>query len=165
MRHSHDFGHHEGRRGRFFSHGGLRFVLLKLIADKPSHGYELIRTIEDRLQGLYSPSPGVVYPTLTLLEEQGYITQAEQGGGRKLCAATPAGLALLQENRAAVDELFARMGGDGKPPASRPPQIERALHNFKMAVRLRLSRDALSDEQAHAIAAILDEAARNIERT
>ncbi len=68
-------GGREGRGGgRIFGHGGLRFVLLQLIADKPSHGYELIKSIEERLGGTYSPSPGIVYPTLTLLEEMGYVS-------------------------------------------------------------------------------------------
>ena len=71
-----------GRGGRVFGHGGLRLVLLQLIADKPRHGYELIKAIEERLNGSYSPSPGVVYPTLTLLEELGYVTVSTADGAR-----------------------------------------------------------------------------------
>src|ERR1700679_4334968 len=79
-----------GRPDRVFEQGDLRLVLLKLIADKASHGYELIKAVEDAVGGAYSPSPGLVYPTLTLLEELGYAT-AQEGGGKKLYTAPPAG--------------------------------------------------------------------------
>ena len=159
------FGHGRGGGGRFFGHGGLRLVLLQLIADKPAHGYELIRTIEERLQGQYSPSPGVVYPTLTLLEEEGHITQTPQEGGRNLCAITKAGRAYLAANREVADAMLARLNGAGGATlAERPPQVVRAIENFKLALRMRLARAPLTDEQAHAVAAILDGAAQNIER-
>jgi DNA-binding PadR family transcriptional regulator len=151
--------------GRFFAHGGLRWVMLQLIADKPSHGYELIRDIEERLGGQYSPSPGTVYPTLTLLEEQGYITQTPQEGGRNLCSITKAGRAYLAANREAADAMLARLNGAGGATlAERPPQVVRAIENFKLALRMRLARAPLTEEQAHAVAAILDGAAQNIER-
>src|ERR1700684_3168633 len=80
----HGFGRH-GRPDRVFEQGDLRLVLLKLIADKPRHGYELIKAVEEAVGGAYAPSPGVVYPTLTLLEDMGYATvQAEAEGGKKL---------------------------------------------------------------------------------
>ncbi|WP_394788151.1 PadR family transcriptional regulator [Rhodoferax sp.] len=155
---------HGGGGGRVFGHGGLRLVLLQLIADKPRHGYELIKEIGDRLGGSYSPSPGVIYPTLTLLEELGYTTMDESGGGRKLYTITPAGQAFLAENRALADAMLARMQDTGSPPTGRPPQVVRALENFKMAVRLRLAGAELSEEQAHAFAQILDSAAQQLER-
>ena len=182
MHHFEELSEKRGHRGggrRVFGHGGLRLVLLQLIADKPRHGYELIQEISDRLGGSYSPSPGVIYPTLTLLEELGYTslasTQAtpsgtplaaappESGSGRKLYRITEAGLAHLVENRAAADILLARMQTAGSAPPSRPPQVVRALENFKLALRMRLSA-ALTDEQAHAVAQVLDQAAQNIER-
>lgn len=152
--------------GRFFQHGGLRLVLLHLIAERPRHGYELIREIEDRVHGQYTPSPGVVYPSLTLLEEQGLITQTAQDGGRKLCTVTPDGRRHLKEHREATAAVLARMGGAAGVgvAAERPPQVVRALENFKFAVRLRLGGKPLDDDQANAFAAILDEAARHIER-
>src|SRR5215510_15369599 len=74
---------HEDRRSRrVFEHGDLRFLILQLIAEGPRHGYELIKSIEEKLGGSYSPSPGVIYPTLTLLEELGYL-HAEPGDGTK----------------------------------------------------------------------------------
>src|SRR5262245_41920153 len=74
--------HRHGSRslGRFFAHGDLRLVILDLIAEKPRHGYEIIKAIEEQVAGAYSPSPGVIYPTLTLLEELGYVTVAEAEG-------------------------------------------------------------------------------------
>ena len=154
----------DGRGGRVFGHGGLRLVLLQLIADKPRHGYELIKEIGDRLGGSYSPSPGVIYPTLTLLEELGYTTMAESGGGRKLYTITAPGQAFLASNRAEADALLARMQDAGSPQLGRPPQVVRALENFKMAVRLRLGGTPLTEEQAHAFAQVLDTAAQNLER-
>lgn len=159
-----------GRRGggRVFSHGGLRFVLLQLICDKPSHGYELIKSIEDRLGGSYSPSPGTVYPTLTLLEEQGYLTgHTADTGGRKSYAITDAGKAFLEENREMADAMLARMNGgvDGVGPrGGRPPQVMRAMENLKLAMRIRLSRDPLTVDQANAFAAVLDHAAQQLEK-
>lgn len=156
------------RGGRIFGHGGLRFVLLQLIADKPSHGYELIKSIEDRLGGAYSPSPGTVYPTLTLMEEQGYLSVEEaDAGGRKRYRITAAGSTFLEENRSTADAMLARMQGgvDGAGPrGGRPPQVTRAIENLKLAMRMRLSREALTPEQANAFAAVLDHAAQQLEQ-
>ena len=86
-------------RGRFFDTGDLRFVILRLIAEKPSYGYEIIKQIEERLGGAYAPSPGVVYPTLTLLEELGYVTVTVGDGTKKLHTITSEGQAALEEIR------------------------------------------------------------------
>src|SRR6202167_1264790 len=94
-------GRREGRgsgRGRVFDQGDLRFVLLRLVAEKPAHGYELIKEIEERLGGAYSPSPGVIYPTLTLLEEMGYAQASQDPQGRKLYGLTPEGERILADN-------------------------------------------------------------------
>ena len=167
--HGHGLGH--GMRGgggggrRMFEQGGLRLVLLHLIGEKPSHGYELIKAIEDRFNGEYSPSPGVVYPTLTLLEEMGYTTVDASDGGRKRYTITDAGKEHLTANRETADAMLARMNSSASTgPSVRQPQVVRALENFKLAVRMRLSRGALTDEQAHEIAAVLDAAAQNLER-
>jgi DNA-binding PadR family transcriptional regulator len=161
-------GHHHmrgGRLGRFFDQGDLRFVMLKLIADKPRHGYELIKAIEEKLGGVYSPSPGVVYPTLTLLEELGYASVSESEGGKKLYAITEDGKAFLDANRATVDAIFSRMDQIGAAQAGGPaPQILRAMENLKMALRLRLTRGPLDEAQIRAIAAALDEAALEVEK-
>jgi DNA-binding PadR family transcriptional regulator len=156
-----------GRRhhGRIFDHGDLRFVVLRLIADGPRHGYEIIKEIEEKLGGSYSPSPGVVYPTLTLLEELGYATVTTGDSTKKLYAITPEGSAHLAASKATVDAIFERIAevraAHGEGPA---PQIVRAMENLKLALRLRLARGPLTDEQKHAVAAALDAAAVAIER-
>jgi len=163
-------GHRGGRGGgvRVFGHGGLRFVLLQLIADKPSHGYELIKAIEERLGGSYAPSPGVVYPTLTLLEEMGYLSvDTADGSGRKSYSITDSGREFLAANREMADAMMARMSGgvDGAGPrGGRPPQVTRAIENLKLAMRMRLTGAPLTDQQAHEFAAVLDAAAQQIER-
>lgn len=163
-------GHRGGRGGggRVFGHGGLRFVLLQLIADKPAHGYELIKAIEDRLGGSYAPSPGVVYPTLTLLEELGYLSvETADNGGRKRYSITASGQEFLASNRETADAMMARMSGgvDGAGPrGGRPPQVTRAIENLKLAMRMRLSGTPLTEQQAHDFAAVLDSAAQQIDK-
>ena len=151
------------RRGeRVLGHGGLRLVLLRLIAEKPRQGYELIKAIEEQVRGAYSPSPGVVYPTLTLLEEMGWVSVSATDGARKLHTITDAGREFLYSQRDEADAHWARL--QAKAQAQRPPQIQRAIENFKLAVHLRLQGEALSDAQAHAFAAVLDTAAQQIEK-
>lgn len=158
------FGRHRGGLGRFFAHGDLRLVILALIAEKPRHGYEIIKAIEERVGGAYSPSPGVIYPTLTLLEELGQVTATAEGG-RKLHEVTEAGRAALEASRPALDALLARMEEAGRAAGDGPaPQILRAMENLRLALRLRLARGPLSPEQADAVAAALDAAATGVER-
>lgn len=155
-----------GVRRRMFEQGDLRFVLLKLIGEKPSHGYELIKAIEDRLAGAYSPSPGIVYPTLTLLEELGLIRVQESEGARKLYAITPEGVAALDQNRETVASIFARMAEiNARHGGGAAPQIVRAMENLRTALRLRLSRGPLSADEVAAIASLLDETAKTVEAT
>ena len=164
--HEHHGHHRRGRHGgRFFETGDLRLVILRLIAERPRHGYELIKAIEERLSGAYFPSPGVVYPTLTLLEELGQIAVASTEGGRKLYALTPEGERVLAESKAEADALFARMdaAAGGRADGS-ALQAVRAMHNLKMALRLRLSRGALSEEQLRRIVSLIDQAAVEVER-
>lgn len=153
------------RGGRFFDQGDLRLVILAMLAEQPRHGYELIKEIEERLGGAYAPSPGVVYPTLTLLEELGYAALQSSEGPKKLYAATPEGLAHLEQNRAMVDALFARIDEAGQGRGGFAPRIMRAMGNVKLALRLRLSQGPLTSEQVDKIAAALDAAALDIERS
>lgn len=162
-RHGHR-GHRRGGR-RMFDHGELRYVVLALIAERPRHGYELIKAIEDRMGGAYSPSPGVIYPTLTLLEELGHVTVAE-AEGKKLHTITGEGTAWLAANTTAVEAALARMDSVGAAHGGGPaPEIMRAAENLKLALRLRQGRGPLSEDQARAIAAVLDAAAQAVERT
>jgi DNA-binding PadR family transcriptional regulator len=157
-------GRQRGRR-RMFDSGELRLVLLKLIADEPRHGYDLIRAIEEMTHGAYAPSPGVVYPTLTLLEDMGLIAESESGGTRKAFAATPDGMIHLEEKKEEVDALLERLAGlgDDRRKAGGPP-IKRAVGNLLAALWHRVTRDDVDERAIHDIAAILDEAAQKIER-
>jgi len=158
-------GHGSSRSSRVFDQGDLRYVILRLIAEKPSHGYELIKEIEDRLGGAYSPSPGTIYPTLTLLEELGYATVAAGDGTKKAYAITDAGREELEKNRATVEAIFSKIDEVAKRAGNvTPPQIVRALENLKLALRLRLERGKLGDEQVADVAAALDAAASTVER-
>ena len=162
--------HHHGGRGqrlgRFFDHGDLRYVLLGLISEHPRHGYELIKAIEEKFGGLYSPSPGVVYPTLTLLEELGYIRPEGDDGTRKRFAATQEGVAFLAANRTIVDQIFARMDEVTRTYGGGPaPEIRRAMQNLEAALAIRLGRGPLGAEEVQAVTAILDRAAGEVERS
>src|SRR6185312_2558636 len=100
-----------GFRGRMFEQGDLKYVILQLLSEKPRHGYEIIKALEERLGGTYSPSPGAVYPTLTMLEDLGYARATTEEGGKKIYEITPEGRAYLEENKGAVDEIFDRIAG------------------------------------------------------
>ena len=158
-------GEGRGRRRRVFDSGELQLVLLKLIADQPRHGYELIRAIEELTGGAYVPSPGVIYPTLTLLQDMGRIEEATAEGPRKPFAVTAEGSAELEAKKQEVDALFARLAQlasmrertDGGP-------VRRAMGNLRTVLLDRLGRDGVQSETMHEVAAILDEAARKIER-
>ena len=157
-----EFGRGDGP-GRMFGAGDLRYVILQLLAERPSHGYELIKAIGERMGGSYAPSPGVVYPMLTMLEEMGHATVTTEGT-RKQYAITDEGRTALAENKAMVDAIFARMDRSRTEQAASPMgQIERAMMNFKMA--LRMKSGPLTTEQIHAITDIIDAAAKQIERT
>lgn len=147
---------------RFFGAGDLRYVILQLIAEKPSHGYEIIKSIQERLGGTYAPSPGIVYPMLTMLEEMGYVSAVTEGT-RKQYSITEEGAKALAENKAVVDALFARMDSvRAEYQTQRPQQIERAVENLRMALRMKMG--SLTTEQIHTITDIIDDAAKKIER-
>ena len=154
-----------GGLGRFLAHGDLRLVILHLIAEKPRHGYEIIKAIEEQVAGAYSPSPGVIYPTLTLLEELGYVTVSTGDGAKKLHEITAEGRAFLDANRRAVDALLVHMAETSRAHGGgTAPQILRAMETLKLALRFRLSRGPLSEEQINAVAAAIDAAATGVER-
>jgi DNA-binding PadR family transcriptional regulator len=191
------FGHHFGEGfgpggrgggpggfgpGRKLGSADLQLLLLALLAEKPSHGYELIKALEERSSGYYSPSPGMVYPALTYLEELGHAS-VEPEGTRKLYRATEAGLKHLADNRAAIDTLLAQLQqigrrmqkmrrgqrpesdfgevpGDGVPPQDdAAPELQVARYDLKLA--LSGKTDAPRDEQLR-IAEILRKAAADI---
>ena len=140
--------------------------MLQMIAEKPRHGYEIIKAIEEQLAGSYSPSPGVVYPTLTLLEELGYVSVAPSEGNKRLYAITAEGRSYLDANRASVDEIQGRIADTSSAYGGGPaPQIVRAMENLTLALRMRLARGPLSEAQNRTVATALDAAAIAVERS
>lgn len=157
-------GGYEPREGRAFDSGDLKLVILAMLAEKPRHGYEIIKALGERVGGGYSPSPGVVYPTLSMIEDMGYATAAQEQGGRKLYTLTPEGEAFLTDNKTQVDAIFARLdGADGARRGDFAPVL-RAMENLRMAVRLRVRRRESTAAVVQAIADALDAAAKAIER-
>jgi len=162
-RHSHWRGF---RSSRVFDHGDLRFVILKLIADKPRHGYEIIKAIEEQFGGAYSPSPGVIYPTLTMLEELGYATVETSEGGKKKYTITEEGRAFLEANKPQVDSIFGRMSEAGRTYGhGMSEDVARAIGKLRGAIMTRLKRGNLDAEQAKKLAALIDRAADEIEKS
>lgn len=152
-----------GGRRRLFDGGELRLVLLRLIADQPRHGYDLIRAIEERTGGAYAPSPGVVYPTLTMLGDMGQIEEKASDGARKVFAVTAEGEALLSEKAGEVAALMARLDALGEIRGRTDHvAVRRAMHNLK-AVLMHKLRDADADTIQQAVA-LIDDAAGRIER-
>jgi DNA-binding PadR family transcriptional regulator len=161
-RHGRQFGGDFG--GRLFDSGELRLVILSYIAEKPSHGYEIMKGIADQMGGVYTPSAGVIYPTLNQLEDEGLATATSEGG-KKQYTITEAGLAELQSQKERIDEVLGRIRQMGEAYGSRrAPEIMRAMHNCKLALRLKFGRGDLSGDQIRKIAEILDAAAKEIER-
>ena len=164
--------HHQARRReRMFEAGGLRLLALHLIAQQPSHGYDLIRAVGELVGGDYQPSPGTMYPTLSVLVDMGHVTATEAAGGRKQYAITPEGQAALAEQDEALQQLLARLSDGRKHERhQRPAQLIRALENFRTALRLKLDgrpghpADPLTEAQIKALAAALDQAALQIEQ-
>jgi DNA-binding PadR family transcriptional regulator len=154
-----------GGRRRMFDGGELRLVLLKLIADEPRHGYDLIRQIEEITGGAYAPSPGVVYPTLTLLDEMGLIEERQAEGSKKLFAITPAGTTHLEENAELVTTLMARLAEVGAERARGDnSSVRRAMMNLRAVLMNRLASGDVDADTLHAAVALIDEAAQKIER-
>ena len=153
-----------GRR-RMFGSGELRLVLLKLIADEPRHGYDLIRAIEEMTHGDYAPSPGVVYPTLTMLQDMGLIEEQSSEGARKKFAVTEDGRKHLEENEEEVEALMERLEESGETRRrGSSPHLGRAVGNLMQALRNRVAHEGWDEALVHEITEILDEAARRIER-
>ncbi|CAM8170737.1 MULTISPECIES: PadR family transcriptional regulator [Enterobacter] len=160
MQHEHDSG---GRRPRFFGHGDLRLVILDLLTRSASHGYELIKEIENLTQGNYTPSPGVIYPTLDYLQDQTFITITEEENGRKKITITAEGLRWLDENREQLEQIQARIKARSVGFQLRKnPQMKRALDNFKAVLDLKVNQGELSDAQLRQIIGVIDRAALEI---
>jgi DNA-binding PadR family transcriptional regulator len=165
---------HEGDLpgGRKLSSEDLQLVILALLADKPAHGYELMKAISEYSSGFYTPSPGVIYPALMYLNEIGYA-EVDQDGTRKLYGLTPEGKAHLDANRAfanSILEMLSRIGGRMQDVrdafagvheffSDKLEEIHRARNALKAALK---SKRGCGPEEATRIAKILDRAALEI---
>ncbi|TRD12650.1 PadR family transcriptional regulator [Erythrobacter insulae] len=163
------------RRGRMFGQGELRLALLALINEEPRHGYELIRAIEDMTGGGYAPSPGAVYPTLQMLEEEGQIKQAkpknkekdEDTGGKKPFKATKTGVAELEERADEVEQLMGRLtehGDRAERVKEKSPDLFRAMGNLANVLKNRAASGKLDKTAIDQIVDIIDEVSKRIER-
>lgn len=151
-----------GHGGRLFDYGDLRLLALAMLSEQPRHGYDLMRAIEERTGGSYSPSPGVIYPTLSWLEDMGYARVSAEGG-RKDYLITSEGAAFLAANQPVLDVLLARL--TATEAAAAPAPLLRAMENLKVALRLRLRSGPLDAGAAETIAAAIDAAAQAVERS
>lgn len=165
-RHSGPRGRHGGRE-RYFEHGALKIIALALIAEKPRNGYEIIKAVGEKTGGAYEPSPGVVYPTLNLLEESGQIRSTEIDG-KKVFEITEDGRAQLDANKRILDAFEDRFSGDGpswgpREGRAHKSEVRRAMGRLVMAVRTKFA-EGVSEEDIPTLVAAIDAAADAVEK-
>ena len=172
-RHGRGDGDDTMRTGRMLGQGDLRLIALALIAEQPRHGYDIIKVFEEKTAGWYSPSPGIVYPTLTYLEEAGYLT-SQADGSKRLYTITAEGRAHLKENRAFADALLGRLAAagerfsrrrdetdDGRHGPRVPRLVRAALENLREVAAERLKDDAEAEAK---VVDVLARAAADLRR-
>ena len=146
-----------------FDAGEIRLVILRLLSSEPSYGYQLIKTMEARLGGGYTPSAGVVYPTLTMLEEEGLIAAA-QTEGKKVYSVTEEGLKYLEANKERVGQLFERLEETGRGfRRGRSPELMKAFMDLRGAVTSKVWRRNATPEQIKKVAEAIHAAAKAID--
>ncbi|HET7585688.1 MAG TPA: PadR family transcriptional regulator [Gemmatimonadaceae bacterium] len=154
------------RGSRMFGHGDLKYVILQLLDEKPRHGYEIIKELEDRFGGAYSPSPGTVYPTLTMLEDLGYARSVAEDGGKRIYEITTEGKAYLEQNKSTVEGIFDRIAEFGATFFSAPMgRVNGAVRDLARSVYGAAARGggARDAERLEKIADILERARREID--
>lgn len=152
-----------GGRERLFDSGDIKLVILKMLAEQPSYGYQLIKTMEERLAGGYTPSAGVIYPTLTMLEEEG-LASAATDNNKKVYSVTAEGQEYLAKHAGRLAELFERLDERGEEfRRGRTPELMKAFMNLRGAVAARVSRGSSTPEQIAKIAEAINAAARAID--
>jgi len=152
------------RGGRMFEQGDLKYVILKLLEEKPRHGYEIIKELEERFRGAYAPSPGTVYPTLTMLEDLGYAKASQEEGGKRIYEITAEGRTYLAENKSTVEDIFERISEFGASFFG--PAMTEVNRSFKDLARVTYTlawRQTADAEKLHKIREALDRARREIE--
>ncbi len=149
--------------GRVFGKGDLKYVILDLLQDRPAHGYELIRALEERFRGFYSPSPGSVYPTLQLLEDMGYVS-ANQQDGKKVYSITEEGRKFIEENRRSVEDIWGRAGEGWDPELA--AEMREMWHELGGLGRLfggEMRSGRVDREKLRRVREVISRAAREIE--
>ena len=159
------FGRHRGgpfggRGGRMFDPGALRLVVLGLIAEEPRHGYDIIKALEAKFEGAYSPSPGAIYPMLQMLEEADLVS-SEAHGNKKLYSITEEGRAYLAENQAELDRINAQIAESSEEVSG--AALGQEVKALGFAVFSRLRSGSLTAEQAAKARDILKRARRELE--
>jgi DNA-binding PadR family transcriptional regulator len=158
------FGHgfRHGRE-RLFDAGDIKLVILKLLSEQPSYGYQIMKTMEERLAGGYIPSAGIVYPTLTMLAEEGLAVESLDGT-KRVYSITPQGQDFLEAHKERIGELFARLDEAGEGfRRGRSPEVMKAFHNLRNAVLARISRETITPERILQIAKAINDAARAVD--
>ncbi|MCU6496810.1 PadR family transcriptional regulator [Rugamonas sp. A1-17] len=155
--HHHHRGGGRGRGPKMFDAGAMRYVVLHLIAEKPRHGYEIIKALEQLSGGSYTPSPGAIYPLLSMMLDMGHVS-ATADGNKKLHTITPEGEAFLAENRQFVDVILARLA----EPSEGRVDLRLAMHELKAAVIDKAHGPGASDQRAAQIRAILQRAVDDV---
>ena len=152
-----------GRRGQWFESGDMKYVILKLLATRPMHGYEVMKALEEETRGCYKPSPGTVYPTLQWLGDEGLV-KAETVDEKKVYAITDAGRAFLETHKSTVEDIFERITGTIDQLFSEPmPEVNRAIGKVVAQAYRAAWRLGKDDEKKRRISEILDRATREIE--
>jgi DNA-binding PadR family transcriptional regulator len=147
-----------------FDAGELKLVILKLLAEQPSYGYQLIKTMEERFAGGYSPSAGVIYPTLTLLEEEGLATASTSESNKKVYSLTAEGETLLEASKEKIGGLFERIEAVGERfQRGRSHELMHAFANLRHAVMSKTWRQGVSEEKRQKIAEAINAAAKTID--
>ena len=147
-----------------FEQGDLKYVILKLLEEKPRHGYEIIKELEERFRGAYAPSPGTVYPTLTMLEDLGYARATQEEGGKRIYEITAEGRAYLDENKSTVEDIFERISEFGTSFFG--PQMAEVNHSFKDLARATYTtawRNTADADKIRKIRDALDRARKEID--
>jgi DNA-binding PadR family transcriptional regulator len=158
------YGRGFGSRERMFDAGELKLVILKLLDEQPSYGYQLMKAMEERLAGGYTPSAGVVYPTLTMLEEEGLATSTVADGNKKVYSLTDEGRKVLEANKERIGEVFQRIEEAGERfQRRRSPELMHAFANLRHAVMGRMWGRRPTPEQIRRIADAINAAAKAIE--
>ncbi len=149
--------------GRVFGKGDLKYVILDLLQDRPAHGYELIRALEERFRGFYSPSPGSVYPTLQLLEGMGYVS-ATQRDGKKVYSITDEGREFLKQNRRSIEDIWGRADEGWDPElAAEMREIWREVGGLGRLFGGELRAGRVDPEKLRRVREVISRTAREVE--